>query len=72
MRPKRYPFSGKIKASTTEIVKVWEKLYSEFIAKTQTKQEDSEQKLDDAILRVHRLETLTHQCASANHLFFGL
>jgi len=67
MRPKRYPFSGKIKTSTSEKVKVWEKIHSEFIAKTQTKQEDSGQKLDDAILRVHRLETLTHQCASANH-----
>ena len=47
MRPKRYPYSGKIKASTTEIVKAWENAYSEFIAKTQTKQEDSEQKLQD-------------------------
>lgn len=67
MRPKRYPFSGKIKASTSEIVKAWEDDYSEFIDKTQKRQEKSEQELDDAILRVHRLETLTHQCVSANH-----
>lgn len=28
MRPKRYPYSGKSKASTTDIVKAWEKAYS--------------------------------------------
>jgi hypothetical protein len=67
MRPKRYPYSGKIKASTSEIVKAWEDDYSEFIVKTQNEKEKSEQKLDDAILRVHRIETLTHQCVSANH-----
>ena len=67
MRPKRDPFSGKIKASTTEIVKAWENSYSDFLVKTQNEQEKSEQKLDDAILRVHRIETLTHQCVSANH-----
>lgn len=67
MRPKRYPYSGKIKASTTEIAKAWKDAYSDFIAKTQNKQESSEQKLDEAILRVHRLETLTHRYASANH-----
>lgn len=71
MRPKRYPFSGKIKTSTTEAVKVWLDVYSEFIAKTQTEQERAEQKLDDAILRVQRLETLTQQHASSNHLLFG-
>ena len=67
MRPRRYPYSGKIKTSTTEILKAWKDTYSDFIAKTQKKQEKSEKELDDAILRVHRLETLTHQCASANH-----
>lgn len=72
MRPKRYPYSGKIKASTTEIVKVWKDAYSDFIAKVQNKQESSEQKLDEAILRVHRLETLNHRCASTNPRFFGL
>lgn len=72
MRPKRYPFSGKIKASTTEAVKAWEDAYSVFNAKTQTEQERAEQKLDDAILKVHRLETLTQQHASTNHLFVGL
>lgn len=67
MRPKRYPFSGKTKASTTEIVKAWEDAYSDFIVKTQNEKEKSEQELDDVILRVHRLETLTHQRALANH-----
>lgn len=67
MRPKRYPFSGKTKASTTEIVKAWEDACSDFIVKTQNEKEKSEQELDDVILRVHQLETLTHQCASANH-----
>ena len=47
MRPKRYPYSGKIKASTTEIVKAWEDAYSDFIAKTQNEQEQSEQRLQD-------------------------
>lgn len=72
MRPKRYPFSGKIKASTTAAVKAWEDAYSVFNAKTQKEQERAEQKLDDAILRVRRLETLTQQHASINHLLFGL
>lgn len=52
MRPKRYPYSGKIKASTIEIVKAWKDAYSDFIAKTQNKQERYEQELDNAILRV--------------------
>lgn len=54
MRPKRYPFSGKIKTSTTEAVKVWLDDYSEFIAKTQTEQERAEQKLDETIQRFHQ------------------
>ena len=52
MRPKRYPFSGKIKASTTEIVKAFEIDYSEFIDKTQQKREKSEQELCGAIQRL--------------------
>lgn len=52
MRPKRYPFSGKIKTSTTEIVKAWEDACSEFIVKTQKKQEQSEQELDKAIRKL--------------------
>ena len=47
MRPRRYPYSGKIKASTTEIVKAWKDAYSDFIAKNQNKQESSEQRLQD-------------------------
>lgn len=49
MRPKRYPFSGKTKASTTEIVKTWEDAYSEFIVKTQNEKEQSEQELKKSI-----------------------
>lgn len=30
MRPKRYPYSGNIKASTSEIVKAWEDDYSDW------------------------------------------
>lgn len=56
MRPKRYPYSGKTKSSTSEIVKAWKDAYSDFIAKTQKKQEKSEKELDDAILRVHHCE----------------
>lgn len=67
MRPKRYPYSGKTKASTSEIVKAWEDACSDFLVKTQNEKEKSEQELDDAILRVYRLETLTHQHASTNH-----
>ena len=52
MRPKRYPFSGKIRASTTEIVKAWEDAYSEFIVKTQNEKEQSEQELDKAIRKL--------------------
>ncbi|CYV04812.1 Uncharacterised protein [Streptococcus suis] len=36
MRPKRYPYQGK-KASTTEIVKAWEKAYSAYRVKGQKK-----------------------------------
>ena len=67
MRPKRYPFSGKIKASTTEAVKAWEDAYSEFVAKTQKEQERAEQKLKDVTSRVRRLETSTRRLASTNH-----
>ena len=72
MRPRRYQYSGKIKASTTEIVKAWEDAYSVFNAKIQKKQERAEQKLDDASLRIHRLVTLTQQHALSNHRSFGL
>lgn len=59
MRPKRYPFSGKIKASTTEAIKAWEDAYSVFNAKTQKDQERAEQKLDEISLRIHQLVTPT-------------
>lgn len=52
MRPKRYPFNSKTKASTKEIVKTWEDAYSDFIVKTQKKQEQSEQELCKAIRRL--------------------
>lgn len=47
MRPKRYPYSGKIKASTSEIVKAWEDAYSDFIVKIQNEKEKSDQRLQD-------------------------
>ncbi|HFI0055285.1 TPA: hypothetical protein ACGORU_001625 [Streptococcus suis] len=39
----------KLKASTTGIVKAWEKAYSDFVAEMQREQEQSEQELDKAI-----------------------
>lgn len=51
MRPKRYPFSGKIKTSAAETVEVWEYAYSIFNDKTQKKQEQAEQKLRETIRR---------------------
>ena len=42
MKPKRYPYSGKIKPSTMEIVKSLKNLYSDFVAKSQKEQEKSE------------------------------
>lgn len=47
MRPKRYPYSGKTKASTSEIVKAWEDACSDFLVKTQNEKEKSEQRLQD-------------------------
>ena len=49
MRPRRYPYSGKSKTSTIEIVKAWKNIYSDFIVKSQKEQEKSEQELDKAI-----------------------
>ncbi|NQL85328.1 hypothetical protein HO440_11030, partial [Streptococcus suis] len=48
MRPKRYPYSGKLKASTMDIVKAWEKAYSAYRVKGQKRQENAEQELDKA------------------------
>lgn len=56
MRPKRYPFSGKIKASTSEIVKAWEDAYSEFIVKTQNEKERAEQELQDVAKSLSNIE----------------
>ena len=61
MRPKKYPFVGKIKASTTDIVKVFEKAYSDFVAEMQSEQDQSEQKLLNATERVNQLESQVHQ-----------
>ncbi|HEL1581017.1 TPA: hypothetical protein TZE12_000588 [Streptococcus suis] len=55
MRPKRYPYSGKLKASTMDIVKAWEKAYSDFVAEMQREQEQSEQELDKATQRLYQL-----------------
>ncbi|HEL2175695.1 TPA: hypothetical protein TZD94_000685 [Streptococcus suis] len=54
MRPKRYPYSGKLKASTMDIVKAWEKAYSDFVAEMQREQEQSEQELDKATQRLYQ------------------
>ncbi|HEL2255109.1 TPA: hypothetical protein TZI79_002125 [Streptococcus suis] len=40
MKPKRYPYSGKLKASTTGIVKAWEKDCSEILQKQITSIEE--------------------------------
>jgi hypothetical protein len=54
MKPKRYPYSGKIKPSTMEIVKSLKNLYSDFVAKSQKEQEKSEQELDKATQRLYQ------------------
>ena len=54
MRPKRYPYSGKLKTSTIEIVKAWKNIYSDFIVKSQKEQEKSEQELDKAIHELYQ------------------
>ncbi|WP_032511615.1 hypothetical protein [Streptococcus suis] len=54
MRPKRYPYSGKLKASTTGIVKAWEKAYSAYRVKGQKRQEKAEQELDKATQRLYQ------------------
>lgn len=67
MRPKHYPYSGKIKTSTIEVVKVWENTYLDFIAENQKQQEKSNRKLKKAILRVSELESRVHQFVSTKH-----
>lgn len=54
MRPRRYPYSGKSKTSTIEIVKAWKNIYSDFIVKSQKEQEKSEQELDKAIHELYQ------------------
>ena len=54
MKPKRYPYSGKSKTSTIEIVKAWKNIYSDFIVKSQKEQEKSEQELDKAIHELYQ------------------
>lgn len=55
MRPKHYPYSGKIKTSTIEVVKVWENAHLDFIAENQKQQEKSEQELDKSTQRLCQL-----------------
>lgn len=54
IKPKRYPYSGKSKTSTIEIVKAWKNIYSDFIVKSQKEQEKSEQELDKAIHELYQ------------------
>ena len=56
MRPKRYPYSGKIKTSTIEVVKAWENAHLDFIAENQKQQEKSEQELQEVIQKLCQLE----------------
>ncbi|MCW0964430.1 hypothetical protein [Streptococcus anginosus] len=56
MRPKHYPYSGKIKTSTIEVAKVWENTYLDFIAENQKQQEKSGQELDKSTQRLCQLE----------------
>ncbi|HES9049765.1 TPA: hypothetical protein VPG36_001032 [Streptococcus pyogenes] len=55
MRPKHYPYSGKIKTSTIEVVKAWENAHLDFIAENQKQQEKSEQELDKSTQRLCQL-----------------
>ncbi|WP_069996912.1 hypothetical protein [Streptococcus agalactiae] len=54
IKPKSYPYSGKIKTSTTEIVKVWKKSYLDFIAENKRQQEKSEQELQRVIQKLYQ------------------
>lgn len=64
MKPKRYPYSGKSKTSTIEIVKAWKNIYSDFIVKSQKEQEKSEQELDKATYRVEKVDHSIQQLGS--------
>jgi hypothetical protein len=55
MKPKHYPYSGKIKTSTIEVVKAWENAHLDFIAENQKQQEKSEQELDKSTQRLCQL-----------------
>ncbi|MEG9242607.1 hypothetical protein [Streptococcus thermophilus] len=55
MKPKRYPYSGKLKASTTDIVKAFDKACSAYRVKGQKSQEKAEQELDKATQRLYQL-----------------
>ena len=55
MKPKRYPYSGKLKASTMDIVKAFDKAYSAYCVKGQKSQEKAEQELDKATQRLYQL-----------------
>lgn len=60
MRPKHYPYSGKIKASTSDIVKAMETAYSEFLVKNKETQESSKRELDKATLELLRRYRIAH------------
>lgn len=57
----------KLKASTTDIVKAWEKAYSDFVAEMQREQEQSEQELLNASERVAQLESQVLLCVLTKH-----
>jgi hypothetical protein len=55
MKPKQYPYSGKLKASTMNIVKAFDKACSAYRVKGQKSQEKAEQELDKATQRLYQL-----------------
>lgn len=55
MKPKYYPYSGKSKTSTIEIVKAFDKACSVYRVKWQKSQEKAEQELDKATQRLYQL-----------------
>lgn len=49
MKPKRYPYSGRIKSSTTKAIKDWSKSYSNFVKSVEKETQKSEEELREAI-----------------------
>lgn len=52
MKPKRYPYSGRIKLSTTEIAKSWNESYSNFVKSVEKITQKSEKELNETATRI--------------------